>query len=338
MSKDNRPNNLVSGPGAGVQRRTVTAALVGAGLMAASLPARAQFPQRPIRLVVPLAVGGSTDITARTVIGPALASILGQPIVVENVTGASGQIAYETVARAAPDGHTLLLATSSAPALKVTSKSFALDIVNDFTPISTVEARPVWIVVPKDLPYNTIQEFVAYAKANPGKLNYGSGGTLDILATAWMNRLAGIETTIVRYRGGAPAMVAVAANEVHYTWNFPNVVKPLMDAGKVRLFAMSGKKRSPAFPDVPAVAEVYPEYSWSSGTLLLGPKGLPDPVVDRLYRALKETLERPEVRRQLEQIGTEATLSPSPAEFRRTLAAEVDRWREVGVAAKFTPE
>lgn len=300
--------------------------------------AQAQYPDRPIRMLVPLAAGGSTDIVARSMLAPAMSAILGQQVIIENVTGAGGQIAYETLSRARPDGYTVMLATVSATALKLTNKGYNLDVASDFTPITKVEERPVWIGVPKALPMKNMAEFVAYAKANPGKLNYGAGGTLDVLATAWLHKVAGIETTIIRYRGGAPAIQAVAASEVHYTWNFPNVMKPLVDSDKVRIFAMSGTRRSADFPDVPAIAETYPEYSWTSWTGLLAPKGTPDAVVDRLYRAVKEALARPDVVQRLKQMGTEPALSASPAEFARAARAETDRWAGIATAAKIVPE
>ena len=162
-----------------MRNRTLAIVALFAAL-AVSAAVQAQYPDRPIRLVVPLAAGGGTDVVARTLVAPAMGAALGQPIVVENLTGAGGQLAYEAVSRAKPDGHTWLISSFAVTTLRFTSSSYTLDAVGDFAPVTKVEAGLSYIVVNRDLPAKSIPEFVAYAKANPGKVNYGAGGTLGI--------------------------------------------------------------------------------------------------------------------------------------------------------------
>lgn len=318
-------------------RSVSIAALIAASALPPSLHAQS-YPDRQIRMIVPLAAGGSTDVVARTAVVPALSEALGRPVVVENITGASGQVAYETLARAKPDGYTIMMATVSLSTMKLTNKSFALDPVNDFAPVTRVESRPLFIAVPIDFQPKSIPDFVAYARANPGKLNYGAGGALDILAAHWLARVAGIQTAVITYRGGAPALQAAAAGDVHFTWNVFSVAKPFVDAKKLRLLAMSGAKRSSDAPDIPAVAETYPEYVWASWTGIIAPKGTPREVVDRLFRAANDGLSKPESRERFTKMGTTLDLSQSPADFARAIQAETNRWARIMADAKITFE
>jgi tripartite-type tricarboxylate transporter receptor subunit TctC len=329
MHHDSRPDFN----GLRIRKWHVTAIMLGG--VAVSLCARADYPERPIRLIVPLAVGGGTDVVARTVVAPSLGTLLGQPVVVENQTAASGQLAYETVSRAKPDGYTLLIGTNSLASMRLTNKAYTLDPANDFAPITSIESRQSYLVSSTGIPARTIPEFVAYAKANPGKVNYGAGGTIDILLTQWLNKVAGMDTTIVPYRGGALALQATAAGDVQFTWNYADLAKPLVDAGKVRVLASSGAKRSSFTPDIPPVAETYPDYAWDAWTGLVTAKGTPQAIVDRVFSAAKAGFSTADSQKRFKQIGSELDLSASPADFSRFLREETDKWSRIAKDTNF---
>ncbi len=237
-------------------------------------------PDKPIRIVVPFAAGGSTDVTAR-LLASALAERLGQSVIVDNRAGAGGNIGAEAVARAEPDGYTLLLATSSTNATNAALyKRLPFDPVRDFTPISQIAFIPNLLVVNPDLPVNSVAELVAYAKARPGQLNYGSGGagtSLHLAAAVFAYR-AGTDMVHVPYRGGAPVALDLVAGKIQLSFSPLIEVLQQVRAGKLRALGVTTARRSALLPDVPAIAEVIPGYEVALWNGIMGPAGLPAPV------------------------------------------------------------
>src|SRR5215207_3541689 len=266
-------------------RRPLLAAL--AGLPAMRTAARAQSawtPERPLRLLVGFAAGGSTDVTARLV-AQALGERLGQTVVVDNRAGAGGNIAAEHVARAEPDGYTLILATSSTHATNAALyKRLPFNPVRDFTPISQIAFIPNLLVVNPDVPVNSVAELVAHAKARPGQLNYGSGGagtSLHLAAAVFAHR-AGIDMVHVPYRGGAPVAADLVSGKIQVSFSPLVEVLQQVRAGKLRALGVTTARRSAVLPEVPAIAEVIPGYEVALWNGIMGPAGLPAPVVARL--------------------------------------------------------
>jgi len=296
-------------------------------------PAQAQarwVPDKPIRIVVPFAAGGSTDVTARLV-GQALAERLGQSVVIDNRGGAGGNIGAEAVARAEPDGYTLLLATSSTNATNVALyKRLAFHPIRDFTPISQIAFVPNLLVVHPDLPVTSIAELVAYAKAKPGQLNYGSGGagtSLHLAAAAFAVR-AGIDMVHVPYRGGAPAAADLVAGKLQLSFSPMVEVLQQVRAGKLRALGVTTARRSAQLPDIPAIGEVLPGYEVALWNGIVGPAGLPAPVVARLGAEMVAIVGSPEMRAKLAEQGSEPVGS-TPQEFAAFVAAEQPKWAEL---------
>lgn len=316
------------------RRATILAAAMAFASLAA--PRAAPFPDRPVRIVVPLAAGGPTDVLAR-IVGEALSPILGQQVLVENRTGASGQIAVDLVARSKPDGYTILMTTLGTVILPTTNEGFSADTLAKFAPVSEIEARPVVIVVPAKLPVSNIPELIAYAKANPGKLHYGAQGASDILGIAQLRVLAGIDVVTVRYQGGAPALQAVVTDQVQFTIGTYGAVKPFIDSGQVRAIAVTGLQRYALLPDTPTVAETVPGFEFISWTGLSVPAGTPTDVVQTLNGAVKRALSSPAVVERFTQLGT-APAASTPEEFGRFFASEIEKWAKVAKESGFKPQ
>ncbi len=277
-----------------MERRSFTKGLAALPLMlgpilasAVGRPAHAQArwtPDKPIRLVVPFAAGGSTDVSARLV-GQALGERLGQLVIVDNRAGAGGNIAAENVARAEPDGYTLILATSSTHATNAALyRRLSFNPVRDFTPISQIAFIPNLLVVNPDVPANSVAELVAYAKARPGQLNYGSGGagtSLHLAAAVFAYR-AGIDMVHVPYRGGAPVAADLVSGKIQVSFSPLVEVLQQVRAGKLRALGVTTARRSAVLPEVPAISEVIPGYEVALWNGIMGPAGLPAPVLARL--------------------------------------------------------
>jgi len=296
-------------------------------------PAQAQarwVPDKPIRIVVPFAAGGSTDVTARLV-GQALAERLGQTVVVDNRGGAGGNIGAEAVARAEPDGYTLLLATSSTNATNAALyKRLAFNPIRDFTPISQIAFVPNLLVVNPELPVNSIAELVAYAKAKPGQLNYGSGGagsSLHLAAAVFAQR-AGIDMVHVPYRGGAPVAADLVSGKLQLSFSPLIEVLQQVRAGKLRALGVTTARRSAQLPDIPAIGEVLPGYEVALWNGIVGPAGLPAPVVARLGSEIVAIVGSPEMRSRLAEQGSEPVGS-TPQDFAAFIAAEQPKWAEL---------
>ncbi len=297
----------------------------GAGISGAQ-----EYPTRPVRVIVPFSPGGAVDGPMRA-IAQELAKRLGQQVVVENKPGAGATIGTEAVARALPDGYTLLLASQTNAISASLYKSLPFDPIEDFTPISLIGREPGVLVVHPSLPVKTLQEFVAYAKARPGKIDYASSGngSGQHLFMAQLAAQTGMQLNHVPYRGSGQATTDVIAGVVPVSIPGTAGMVGHIKAGKLRALAVTGATRSPELPDVPTVMESgvpgYEAYVWMG---LLAPKGTPAPIVDRLYRELAQVLAGPEAKRYMAAAGIEIVGS-SPAQFGAFFRGERDRWAKV---------
>ncbi len=319
-------------------RRQALAGLVVAaiGFGTAAPPARAQadaathFPTRAVRIVVPFPPGGSTDSTARLV-AARLAKIWQQPVTVDNKPGAAANIGTEHVAHAERDGHTMLLATTALPISVATFDRLGYDAVRDFMPVMLVSTIPNVLVVNPTLPVRTIQEFVAYAKSHPGKLNFASPGaaTGQRLTFELLKQVLGIDLVHVAYKGGAPAGQAVVAGEVETMIMNIAEALPMVQASRLRALAVTTRARAPQLPDVPTIDETVVRGIDSSvwqGVLV--PAGTPAAVVGRINAGWRQALAEGEVGGRLEDMGMHVVAS-SPEEFRLFLEAEIMQWTRV---------
>jgi tripartite-type tricarboxylate transporter receptor subunit TctC len=300
----------------------------------AALPVAAQAqswaPERPLRLIVSFAAGGSTDVTARLV-AQALGERLGQPVVIENRPGAGGNIGAEAAARAAPDGHTLFMAVSGILAAnKALYRSLPFDPVRDFAPLSVVAYIPNLIVVNPELPVRSIAELIAYAKARPGQVNYGSAGagTSLHLASALFAAKAGLDLVHIPYRGGAPAATDLIAGKIQMIASPMVEVIGAVQAGTLRPLAVTTARRSAAMPDVPTVAETLPGFEVTLWNGIVAPAATPPAAVARLSAELNAVLREPAVVRKLAEQGSEAAPS-TPEAFADFIRTELPRWAEI---------
>jgi tripartite-type tricarboxylate transporter receptor subunit TctC len=297
------------------------------------------FPARAVRIVVPFPPGGSTDITARLV-APKLQELWKQPVLVENRAGAGANIGTEFVAKSAPDGHTLLLATTALAATAAIYDKLAYDPQKDLAPVLFVSSIPNVLVVPASLPASTPHEFVALARAQPGKLNFASPGatTGQRLTFELLKQMTGIDVVHVPYKGGAPAGQALLAGEVQSM--IMNVVEalPHLKGGKLKAIAATTARRAAMLPDLPTLAEtVAPGLDASVWQGVLAPAGTPTDAIDQLNRDFAAVLGQPDVRERLVGMGME--LAPgSPAQFERFLKEEIVKWSRVAKAANVRAE
>jgi tripartite-type tricarboxylate transporter receptor subunit TctC len=308
-------------------RRAVLGALLLAGTGAFAAP---DFPNRPIRIVVPFSAGGGTDIIARA-ISEKVAQKLGQPVVIINTPGAGGTIGASSVARAEPDGHTLLIWHIGMISSAHTNKPLPYDPLKDFTPIGQIATAANLIAVNPGVPANNLKELIALAKARPGQLNYGSSGVggADHLAAELLSEVAQIRTTHVPYKGGGPSTIAVVAGEVQYVTGSASQVMPMVKAGKLRPLAVMQKTRISALPEVPTAPEAgLPELDYKTWFGLWGPARLPADVVAKVSAALKEALAREDVRAQLDKGGVEPAFS-TPQEFDAMFRADHAKWNRI---------
>lgn len=313
---------------------TRRAMLLAAAVLVTAAPqlarASGDYPARPIRLVVPFAPGGGTDIIARAV-SDKLSTKLGQPIVVINTPGAGGTIGGANVAKAEPDGYTLLLWHVGMISSAHTNKPLPYDPAKDFTPIGQVATAANLVAVNPQVPARTLKELVALAKARPGQLNYGSSGVggADHLAGELLSQVAQIRTMHVPYKGGGLSTVAVVSGEVQYVTGSASQVMSMVKAGKLRPVAVMQKQRIASLPDVPSAPEAgFPELDYKTWFALWGPAKLPPEVVSKLSAALKDVLAGDDVRAKLEQGGVEPAYS-TPQEFDAMFRAEHARWNRL---------
>jgi tripartite-type tricarboxylate transporter receptor subunit TctC len=309
--------------------------LILLGLIFSTAVAAQAFPTKPIRLVVPFGPGGVGDITARTV-APKLAEGLGQQVIVENRPGAGGVVAAESVVRSEPDGHTLLLLTNGNAVSQALFKSLPYDPVNDFAMISTIGFFSMVIVADAKSPAKTVQEVIAIAKANPGKLNIGTitaGGTQHLAAELFRST-AGIDVQVVPHKTTGEVLTSVRNGNVDLAVEFITPMLSNIRAGTLRALAVTAAKRFPSLPDVPTVIESgvagYDVASWNG---LAAPAKTPRAVVERLHQELVKAIASPEVQKRFQDLGVEGRTS-TPGEFRDFFVSESQRWGQVVERAK----
>lgn len=298
--------------------------------------AQSAYPTQNVTLVVPFTPGGSTDILAR-LLGQKLAEALGKAFVIENRAGAGGAVASTAVSRAAPDGHTLIMGHIGTLGVNPSLyPNLGYDPVKGFAHLTMLASVHNVLVVHPSLPVKSVAELVAYAKANPGKLNYCSGGNgsaAHIAMAAFMVR-TGTEMTHVPYRGTAPAVQDLLANVVQLTMTGAPAVLPHVEAGTLRALGLSSPQRVPAMKDIPTIAEQgYPGFEADQWYGILAPAGTPKPIVDRLNAEIRKAMTDPEIVKALARDGADVWVT-SPEEFRDFIAKEIPRWAEVVKAAK----
>ncbi len=316
--------------------------LIGAAMMAvaaATAMAQQSYPVRAIRLIVPSAPGGGTDITAR-IMAPKLSEYLGQHVVVENRAGAATMIGGEAVARSAPDGHTLLMGISTLAINAAMYRKVAYDALKDFAPISQVVALSNVLVTHPSLPAKSVKELVALAKARPNQLNFASAGvgTNPHLSMELFLSMTGIKMTHVPYKGSGQGIIDVLAGQVPVMAPAVPTALAYIKAGRLRALGVSSAKRSNAAPDIPTIAEAgVPGYEATQWFGILAPVGTPRAIVDRLHRETVRALKEPEVRNRLVADGSDPVGS-TPEEFAAYLRSETDKWAKVVKAVGIKPE
>jgi tripartite-type tricarboxylate transporter receptor subunit TctC len=303
--------------------------LAGAAIAAPSLAWSETYPVRPVHMVVGFAAGGGADIMAR-LIGQALSEKLGQQIVVDNRPGAATNIATEVVARAAPDGYTLLLANSPNSINATLYDNLSFDFMRDIVPVASIGRVPLVMVVNSAFPAKTVPEFIAYAKANPGKVNMGSGGNgaPDHMSGELFKAMAGVGILHVPYRGVAPAIADLLGGQVQVIFGTMPAVIALIKSGKLRALAVTTAARSDQLPDVPAIGEFVPGYEASQWYGIGAPKGTPAEAIERLNRETNAVLADPKMQARLAELGA-SVLPGSPADFGKLLADETAKWAKV---------
>ncbi len=310
------------------------AAAVAAPLFVSSLAGAATpgaYPTKPIRFVVTFAAGGGTDIFARA-IAQKFTEAWGEPVIVDNRAGGNGNIGTDMVAKAPPDGYTIVLTTNATIVINPHLAKLPYDPVRDFAPISQVAALPFVLVVHPTLPVKSVPELIALAKSKPGQLNYGSsgGGGGAHLSGEMMKTAAKVDITHVPYKGAAPALIAMLSGEVQFMFVSILTVTPLIESGKLRAIAVTSQKRSASLPNVPAVAEAPGLQGFETDLWygMLAPAKTDPKIVDKLYRETKRVLDLPEFRNKFEPTGTRMVGS-SPAEFAKTIKADLAKWAVV---------
>ena len=304
------------------------AGLLGLAMTAPVLSADT-FPNRRLSIVVPFAPGGSTDIVAR-ILANKLTGELKQPVIVENKAGASGNIAGDYVARSTPDGYTLFMGTSTSIANIALFSKLPFDIERDFVPVSQIVHTPLVLIANKSLPANSIEEIISYTKANPGKLNYGSGGagTSQHLAGVMFEQMAGVKMMHVPYKGAAPAVTDLIGGNIQIMF------APLIDAlafirsDSVKALGLTTLKPAPQIPNVPAIATVLPGFDVATWNAIFAPAATPPEALKVLSEAIVRAMQYPDTRKQIEDQGSEPVGS-TPAQFQAFLKDEVVLWRKL---------
>ncbi|AZG14116.1 Bug family tripartite tricarboxylate transporter substrate binding protein [Cupriavidus pauculus] len=316
------------------------AALLAAGLMASGAQAQdGAYPNRPVMLVVSAAAGGTTDLAARLIAEP-LAKALGQSVVVDNKPGGNGTIAAQNVQRAKPDGYTLLVQYSGYHVITPLLTKTSWDPVKDFMPVANLLSAPQVLVVRPSLPVKSLKELVAYAKANPNKLNYASSGngSLQHVSTELLNQMAGIKITHVPYKGTGPAMTDLLGGNVDMTMTTPPPLMGHIAAGKLRPLVVTSKARLDSLKDVPSAPEAgYPDLDVSSWFAMYAPAGTPKAVVDKLTTEIEKIMKTDAFRKKAEELGAEAKYM-NPQQLDQYQKAELQRWGKVIKSANIQAE
>lgn len=311
-------------------RPVLLAALCGALPAAHAAQADEAYPTKPIRLIIPFAPGGGTDLTGRA-IAQKLSESLGQTVVADNRAGANGTIGADLAAKAPPDGYTISMISSSHSVNPSLMKRLPYDLITDLAPITQATTQPYALVVHPSVPAKSVKELIALAKAKPGTLNYGSSGTggLSHLSGALLSHLAGIDINHVPYKGGSPAMIDVISGQIQMLYSTILQSHAHIAAGRLRPLAVTTAKRSRAMPDLPTMAEAgvkgYEVAGWYG---VVGPAKLPRPIVTRLNQEIVRALRMPDVAEKMAADGSEP-MGTTPEQFGAHIKAEVAKWRDL---------
>ncbi len=287
------------------------------------------YPLRPVRLVSPFAAGGNTDIIGR-LLAPKLYERLGQVFIVENRPGAGSVLGTNSVAKATPDGHTLLVASGAFTSVAATVKKLPYDAIKDFAWVSLIVTYPFVVVVKADSPIASVGDLIASAKRNPGKLNYGSVGTGSVfhLAAELFNTMAGTDLTHIPYKGGAEPVTELIGGRIEVIFTTLTGVFPQIQNNRVRAIAVASAERSPQLPNVPTVAQTLPGFEITSFAGIAAPRATPKPVIARLNRELRAVLELPDISKRLVETG--GVVRPTtPEEMGRHVESEIAKWKRV---------
>ncbi|HLQ93802.1 MAG TPA: tripartite tricarboxylate transporter substrate binding protein [Xanthobacteraceae bacterium] len=309
-----------------------------AALPAASRIVRAQvYPSRPVRLIVAFPAGGSSDIVAR-LLGQRLSERLGQPIVIDNRPGAGGNIGTEAVAKAAPDGYTLLLASNTNAVNATLYEKLNFDFINDIEPVAGIVRWPNVMEVIPSVPVKTVPEFIAYAKANAGKINMASGGngTSQHVAGELFKMMTGVDMVHVPYRGSGPALTDMLAGQVQVMFDPIATSIEHVRAGRLRAIAVTTEARSESLPDLPTISDFVPGYEASSWHGIGVPKNTPIEIINKLNQEIIATLADPRMKTRIADLGG-TLLSGSPAEFGKFIVEEIEKWGKVVKFAGIKP-
>ena len=313
---------------------TIVAGLVAAFIAVPHTAQADDYPSRAIRIVVPFPPGGLNDNVAR-IIQPYLSQKLGQPVVVENKSGASGIIGTDAVVKSSPDGYTLAVVASSHTVVPATNANMPFDTEHDLAAVSLLMRDPLMFVASSKVQTKTLNDFVARAKAQPGKLTYATPGTdsQSHFVTELFDSRAGIKMVQVPYRGGAPSLLSLISGETDFGVLSTQLSGPQIKAGKLIALASGGDTRSPHFPDVPTLAESgYPKFEALQWVGMLAPAKTPKDVIAKLNGALRDILAMPEVRARFDAQGITAAAS-TPEEFQSLISAEIRQWKDVAAAS-----
>jgi tripartite-type tricarboxylate transporter receptor subunit TctC len=314
-------------------RRVVRDVVLVVALTASGLAQAQEWPTKPVTLIVPFAPGGTTDIVGR-IIAQQLAIRLGQNVIVENIGGAGGTLGATNASRAAPDGYTIFMATVAHTMAPGIYKKLAYNFEQDFDPITVVATVPNILIVNPSVPAKNVVDFIAYLKANPGKVSYGSAGigSTEHMSAELFRSISGTDIVHVPYRGGAPMLTDLVAGNIQMSIETSGAATPLIQAGSVRALAVSPAKRSALFPDLPTLAEAgLKGYDVSTWYGFLVPKGTPEPIRNRLYTETAAILKDPAIVKRLSDFGAEPGGLP-PEQFAAFIRSETDKW--VGLAKK----
>jgi len=295
-----------------------------------SLPVEAAYPEKPVRIVVHFPPGGPTDLVAR-LIGQKLGAAWGQPVVIDNIPGASGNIGADRVAKAAPDGYTLLLAASTLAVNVTLHERLPYDLVRDFVPVSRIASSPFVLVVGNDVPASNVKDLVSFAKAHPGALTYASSGigSASHLSGELFNRMAGIETRHIPYKGTTSAVPDLMAGRVSMAFATAAAILPFVREGKVRAIAATSTRRISSAPDLPTISESgLPAFETGTWFGLLAPAHTPPAIVNKIYGDVVGVLSQPDVRHRLDELGMEV-VGDTPQEFDRFMRADIAKWAQV---------
>ena len=296
--------------------------------------AEAAYPVRPMRIVTGFAAGGNTDIIARSM-AQKLTERMGQQVIVENRPGAGSMLGTEYVARATPDGYTLLLVSGAMTTQAAVMKKLPFDAARDFAYISNAVTYPFVVVVKPDAPMQNVTDLIAVAKKSPGKLNYASVGIGSVfhLGTELFNAMAGVDMVHVPYKGGSEHMIALMTGRIDVVFDTLTGAFPHLQAGRMRALAVTSIERAPMLPNIPTVAQTLPGYDVTSFSGFAAPRATPPERVTRLNREMRAALNDADIRKRFIELGG-GVLPTTPEEFTRHVMSEIDKWRKIAVAKK----